>query len=204
MEALTLCGILAAGFGVATRRALRARPVPSLAVAAVFLLLLAASSWAAIPRLSSYSAFERQPRTIVPFSFTVGQRTVRSSELQGRIVVLAFWASTCGECLRELPHVEAVYRRFRDDPRVAFYFIDTAFGGETPERGRQALTRMRLNLPVAFDAGAAARAMHVDGIPAVVLIDDAGALRSIHRGYDEAENLEWGLTRQIENQLAGR
>jgi thiol-disulfide isomerase/thioredoxin len=202
LACLMICAFLAAAAGLETCRSWQTRKTRSLCAGAGFLLLLSTMAWAVVPRISADSAFETLGGQVVSFSFAVDQQTVSSPDLRGRVVVLDFWSSTCGDCLLELPHVESVYERFRRDPRVAFYFVDTGLvGSETPERGKKALERRHLALPVAFDPGDAAKAMHLDGLPALILIDADGELRFEHRGYDSSEDFEWGLTRRIQKLL---
>src|SRR4051812_23139237 len=38
---------------------------------------------------------------------------VRSQDLQGKIVLLNFWSSTCGPCIREFPALEAMHRSYQ-------------------------------------------------------------------------------------------
>jgi thiol-disulfide isomerase/thioredoxin len=41
-------------------------------------------------------------------------KPVHLSDLKGKIVVLDFWATWCGPCMRSLPHTEAAAKRFKD------------------------------------------------------------------------------------------
>ena len=40
---------------------------------------------------------------------------IRVSDFQGKVVVLTFWASWCGQCLKELPILENVQRKLGPD-----------------------------------------------------------------------------------------
>ena len=46
---------------------------------------------------------------------TASGRTVRLTEHRGQIVIVHFWATWCGPCEREIPHLLAFARRHRAD-----------------------------------------------------------------------------------------
>jgi thiol-disulfide isomerase/thioredoxin len=205
LACLMICAFLAAAAGLETSRSWKTHKTIGFCVGVGSLFLLSATVWTVIPRISSYSAFETLQGQVVSYSFVVDQQRVSSTDLRGRVVILDFWSTTCPGCLLELPQVESVYQRFRNDPRVVFYFVDTGLAGnETPEGGNKTLARRHLAVPMAFDPGDAARAMRLDGLPALILIDANGAVRFEHRGYDSSEDLEWGLSRRIQKLLNER
>ncbi|MCW2309583.1 TlpA family protein disulfide reductase [Rhodobium gokarnense] len=40
---------------------------------------------------------------------------VKLSEMRGKVVFVNFWWSGCGPCLAEMPEIDRVYRRYRDE-----------------------------------------------------------------------------------------
>lgn len=151
-----------------------------------------------VPLLSAYSAIERQNYAAPPFVLqSFNGETLSSGELQGRIVVLAFWASWCLPCQGELPVIESLQRRFRANGSVAILAVDTGWEGETIDSGRLFLREHNLDLTAAFDPGTAAAALHVDALPTIVVIDRHGRIRSTHNGYDPSEHLEASLSREV-------
>lgn len=200
--ATLLIGAYVSAFaGVIVRRTTHDHLRQSLAAAATWLLFAISATVLFIPKLSAYAAFDR-PRTLaIPFTLAVNDQTVSSAALRGRVVVLAFWASWCADCYLELPHVAEVYREFSNEPRVTFYLVDTGWEGETAEAGRKALARHHIEAPMAFDSGEAAKSFDVDAIPAIVLIDALGKVRSVHRGYDSSEDMEENLRSRIRELL---
>ncbi|MFQ5816435.1 MAG: TlpA family protein disulfide reductase [Terriglobia bacterium] len=56
-----------------------------------------------------------QPPPPAPdFSFTWEGETHRLSELRGQVVVLNFWATWCPPCVEEMPSLERLHRKLRD------------------------------------------------------------------------------------------
>jgi len=201
---LVIIAVFMVAAGISVRRSVSTNRGRSFAIASGALAIAAMAALLVIPGLSAYSAFDSQFRSVPPFDLSVNGRTVPSSNLHGRVVVLAFWTSWCAPCIQELPHLQNIYEHFRNNPRVAFYAVDLGWYRETPEKGIQFLARHRLDLPMAFDSGAAAKEFGIDGIPAVVLMDADGRARFTHNGYDTSENFEEGLTRHIEDLLGTR
>lgn len=50
----------------------------------------------------------------MPLAFLDGS-TARLSDLEGKVVMLNFWATWCPPCREELPHFEALHRDYADD-----------------------------------------------------------------------------------------
>jgi len=137
------------------------------------------------------------------FSLTTEDgRVLNSAELRGKVVVLAFWATWCAPCWRELPRVEKVYASYNDSPAVIFWAINARAGGDTDERAGIFARKMRLGLPLAYTENANAVRLGVDGYPTLVLMDASGRVRFIHHGYDGSERLESNLAHEIVSLLA--
>ena len=46
---------------------------------------------------------------------TTGGETLSLSQLKGKVVFLNFWATWCGPCRMEMPSMEALYKRYKDE-----------------------------------------------------------------------------------------
>jgi thiol-disulfide isomerase/thioredoxin len=53
-------------------------------------------------------------------------RVLKASELQGRTVVVEFWASWCPFCMKQNPLIEKLHREAGDSLRVLTFSIDTS------------------------------------------------------------------------------
>jgi len=53
-------------------------------------------------------------------------RTLRSEELEGRIVVIDFWATWCSPCIRELPELVEYHRKLEGRDDVVLLSFDVA------------------------------------------------------------------------------
>ena len=115
-------------------------------------------------------------------------RNLRLQEQRGQVVLVNFWATWCGPCRQEMPHLNRLYDKYRasgftllavnidDDPRTA---IATA-------------TKMGLRFPVLLDTDKTVSKRYALGsMPATVLIDRDGKVRFLHRGYREGMELSY-------------
>ena len=127
---------------------------------------------------------------------TIDGRRFDAASVDGRPLLVTFWSTTCLVCLREMPDLEALYRRL--SPR-GFEIIAVSMPWDPPGEVVR-LARMRaLPYPVALDVdGAVARAFgDVSATPTHVLIDPGGEI-----AYRRTGALDFsGLDRRIQSML---
>ena len=99
--------------------------------------------------------------------------------LQGRVVLLNFWATWCEPCRAEMPSLDLLARRHEADGLtvLAINFKETA------RTIRRFLERVPLALPVLLDQdGAVTRAWQTRIFPSTVLVDRGGRPRGVVMG----------------------
>ena len=50
-------------------------------------------------------------------------REVSLEDFRGKVVFMDFWASWCGPCMREMPHIKAMKERFAKEEEVVFVYV---------------------------------------------------------------------------------
>lgn len=50
-------------------------------------------------------------------------KTIRLSDLYGKTLYIDIWATWCGPCCEEIPHLEELVKAYRNDPRIEFVSI---------------------------------------------------------------------------------
>ncbi|QDU36686.1 Thiol-disulfide oxidoreductase ResA [Maioricimonas rarisocia] len=114
------------------------------------------------------------------------------SDARGNVVVLSFWATWCGPCLKELPIVSGIVERFADrDVRLLAVTQETDV-----EKIHGTLQRLNLEIEAAIDIDQQSSSFGVVGIPHLVVIDRQGEIRAVHVGL--TSGLEEELREELE------
>lgn len=109
---------------------------------------------------------------------------VRVSAMRGKVVLVTFWASWCGYCLKELPILAGI-QKLAGPAQLQVVAISH---DEELDNFMKIRRRMKnLNLVLTFDAGdAISKTYGVNGIPHMVMIGRDGRVAYVHSGYDES------------------
>jgi peroxiredoxin len=132
--------------------------------------LLASIAIAAIAALASLTLTRPAPE--VKFSALSGE-SFSTSELRGKVVLVNFWATYCGPCIKEMPKVVDAHRKFS---ARGYETIAVAVRRDDPERVVQFAAKHALPFKVAIDSsGELGREFgNVRITPTVFLIDKNG------------------------------
>jgi cytochrome c biogenesis protein CcdA/thiol-disulfide isomerase/thioredoxin len=115
---------------------------------------------------------------------TPGGKPVTLAALKGKVVLVDFWAYSCINCQRELPHAEAWYMDYAADGLevVGVHTPEYAFE-HVPSNVAAGTRRLGLTFPVALDNGYGTwNAYDNQSWPAAYLIDAAGQVRHVSVG----------------------
>ena len=119
-------------------------------------------------------------------------KNLRLKEQRGQVVLVNFWASWCGPCRQEMPHLNRLYDKYRAS---GFTLLGVNIDDD-PRKATGTAAHWGLKFPVLLDADKAVSKLYdLGSMPATVLIDRDGKVRFLHRGY--REGLEEAYDRQI-------
>lgn len=113
---------------------------------------------------------------------------LRLSEYRGEVVMIAFWASWCGECRNELKAMGELAERYAS---VGFELLSVNLDSDM-SRARESAESLDLDFPVLHDAsGTVGELYGVDHLPLIALIDREGNLRKVLGGKGGLDREEY-------------
>lgn len=114
--------------------------------------------------------------------------------LQGKPVVLNFWATWCGPCRRELPALQASAERYSDN--VTIVGVDQAEDADIVQRY---VDELGLTFPIPMDTdGKVGEAYRVRGLPTTYFIDSEGVIQRIWAGEMNSITLAESIVELLE------
>ncbi len=130
---------------------------------------------------------------------------VSLASLRDKIVIVDFWATWCGPCIASMPGMQEVQRKYKDNPKVKFLFIDTLEDDEDYlSKVKKLISDKKYDdLTVLLDVDSKLVAKYkVEGIPTKFVIDSNGKIRFKSIGYSgNKENLVNELSLMIDTLL---
>jgi thiol-disulfide isomerase/thioredoxin len=131
--------------------------------------LLAVAGCGGLAPVGPYEGL-RAPGFVAPL---LGGGSLNLKSLQGKPVVLVFWASWCAACRSEVPHVNLLAQGVGDS--AAVIGVNAGEDGSTVQAAARA---MGIAYPVVIDAdGAVSRRYEARALPLMVVIDPEGRIR---------------------------
>jgi thiol-disulfide isomerase/thioredoxin len=174
--AAVLIPVSAIGIGLAGRLMAPPAPVSSAGVAPV----PAAAPASASSGRGVAIQFSDKPVTVPAFSLEdFDGKPMTPEAWRGKVVLVNFWATWCGYCVKEMPMLIALQDRYRDQLLIVGLSTDTIPPAEVKAFARQA----HLNYPVAI-AGPGEQAAFggISGLPSTFVVNPQGGIVQRHVG----------------------
>ena len=131
---------------------------------------------------------------------TLDGDTVRLSDLRGRPVLINFWASWCGPCRAEMPHLEAAYEAHSDAGLIVLG-VDQL---ESPPLVARFVEEFGLTFPIPLDRdGKVSAAYQARALPTSFFVDADGIIRDAFTGPMTAGLIESKLELILSNSAQG-
>jgi len=94
-------------------------------------------------------------------------RTISLSKLRGKVVLLDFWAVSCGPCLRKLPYIQQIHDKYKDKGLIV---IGIHLHSQK-EKAAEFVSENNYSFSSGFDTGRIFKDYDVGPVPTYFLID---------------------------------
>lgn len=116
---------------------------------------------------------------------TLDGETIRLKELQGKRVVLDFWATWCPPCVKEIPH----FIQLRKDVSKEDLVI-VGISSEDKNTLTAFIKKQGINYPIVTTNGLPAPFDKIEAIPTTFFIDRKGVIQNVVVGYHDLAKLK--------------
>ncbi len=109
---------------------------------------------------------------------------LRLSEYRGEVVMLAFWASWCGECRSQLESFEDLHQAYGES---GLELLSISLDSSLSQAANTA-SALDVSFPVLYDArGEVGELYEADDLPLVIYVDRDGRVRETIEGYSRTQ-----------------
>jgi thiol-disulfide isomerase/thioredoxin len=144
------------------------------------------------PMQSESAQGEEQAIVHAEFKYEDGQ-TVNTKDLEGN-----FWATWCPPCRKEMPSIQVLHEKFKDNDAIEFLIVEIE---NDIEGTKKFLADQNLNLPIVYPAGDIPSAWLGGAIPTTIILDKQGKTAAKQEGmYDFASQSVEDFVRNLINE----
>lgn len=126
---------------------------------------------------------------------TVQGGSIDLSAYRGKVVLLNFWATTCGGCKVEIPWFMEFARRYK---HRGLAVIGVSLDDDGWKSVRPWIKARKLNYPVVIGNDALAKAYGAEELPKTFLIDRTGRVVAAHTGIIDKDDWEQRIGKLIQ------
>lgn len=119
-------------------------------------------------------------------------KEVTPADMKGKILVVDYWATWCGPCIRAIPHNNEVAKRYADKGVL----VIGACGGRQEERMPQIAKEKNIEYPTAKVSEASTKAWGVRWWPTYAVVDRKGNVRALGIQPDYVEKVVDALLKE--------
>ena len=105
---------------------------------------------------------------------------VSSSDFDGKVILLNFWATWCGPCKTEIPDLVKLYENYKDR---GFAVVSIAISSGSANKVKKFAERWKMNYPILMGDARVVRAYGgIRGVPTTFVIDSKGNIQGAFLG----------------------
>ena len=146
-------------------------------------------------RAAIQSADHRMPASVFHLNDASG-RDISLSKYRGKVVLLDFWATTCGGCVTEIPWFVDLQAKYKDKNldvlgvSMDVIYEDLSNAQEGWGRVKPFVQEHGVNYPIVMGDDHVLKSWKIDAFPTTFLIDKAGRVAALYVGIVDKANVE--------------
>ncbi len=127
-----------------------------------------------------------------------GEKVSLYETLKKGPVIIDFWATWCGPCCEELPHLNKIHEKYDN---VTVFAVDTD-GARTSEKGKEFVRKNGFTFQTLIDVGGRGlkKDLKISAIPVTYIVLPGGEIFYKHTGYKTGDEVE--LEEKLKEALA--
>ena len=111
---------------------------------------------------------------------TSSGKNLRLNDFRGKVVMINFWATWCAPCRKELPYLDALYKKYK---KKGFVLLGVNVDSDRAVAKKMA-KEFKVSFPVLFDnAQKVSKSYKLKAMPSTFIIGKDGKIKHVHLGY---------------------
>ena len=130
----------------------------------------------------------------------INNQEVSLEAQKGKVVLLSFWATWCGPCKVEMPHLNKLFEEKKDEGFVVLSI--SSDDARTKSQVKPYIMRQRYSFPVLLDTEGKVTSIYnpTKTLPYTAIVDRQGNIAYVHSGYTPGDEVE--IKHKVEELLA--
>ncbi len=115
-----------------------------------------------------------QPKSEANYTFEMvyaDGKAINMEDLKGKVVFMNFWATWCPPCIAEMPSIQKLYDKVKDDKDIVILTVEVE--GKS-DKVAKFMERKKLSLPVVYPNSSIPTEFFNGSLPTTVILDKKG------------------------------
>jgi peroxiredoxin len=119
----------------------------------------------------------------------INNKTVSLADYEGQVVLVSFWATWCGPCKVEMPHLNKLYNEKKDEGFVVLSI--SSDDARSASKVKPYIRKMGYTFPVLLDKDSAVTGTYnpLKTLPYTVILDRKHNIANVHSGYNPGDEV---------------